>query len=280
MKDQEADLAQLSFEANAQKYEKKPNAYKDLNFRYYFFLDFFMLQLTCLLFTFFMLGIKDFVGEKKMQTIFEYYWYILVIPAGLVVLEIISVYFLYKKIIMLGRPWIILCLYFFFVLCFAFMTCFCCLNSVITCMFFEGLLTLNILTFIFMNSIKALEDKNIIKIFVLYINTFSVVITYIVIVNKRYVVFFILATSSVLYFSYMINYYKRMIVINFPSVEKDAKKALGALDDEAADVFLGSSDQKAEENKEREVLNKFSTSILTKISFVVSFADTTVFNFS
>jgi len=71
-----------------------------------------------------------------------------------------------------------------------------------------------------------------------------------------------------------------MIVINFPSVEKDAKKALGALDDEAADVFLGSSDQKAEENKEREVLNKFSTSILTKISFVVSFADTTVFNFS
>lgn len=281
MKDYEADLAQLSFEVNPQKNTIKKDAYKDLKFRYYYFLDFFMLQLTCFLLTFFMLGIRDFLGEKKMQQIFNEYWYITLIPAGLLTIEVLSVYLLYKRIVLLGKPWIILCLYFFFVSCFAFITCMCSLNSVITCMFFEGLLSLNVLTFIIMNSIKALEDKNIIKIFVLYINTFSVVIVYIVLVNKRYIVFFILATSSVLYFSYMINNYKRLIVVNFPFLEKESQKAdkkmLAALDEEAIGLI---AEKDAADARESEILSKYSTSILTKISFVASLVDTTVYNFS
>lgn len=281
MKDNyEADLAQLNHAVN-NKSNSKPNALKDLKFRYYFFLDFFVLQLTCFLSTFFMLGIRDFIGEKKMQLFFDDYWYIILIPAGLILIEIISVYLLFRKIILLEKPWIILFLYFSFIFCFAFITCMCSLCSVITCMFFEGLLTLNILAFIVMNAIKALEDKNIIKIFVLYINTFSFIIVYIVLVNKRYIVFFILATSSVLYFSYIVHYYKRMIVINFPFLENlrdnDRIKALNALDEED-ERFVGKKGEK--EDKEKEILEKLSTSILTKISFVASFADTSVFNFS
>lgn len=277
MKDNyEADLAQLNNAVN--KNYSKPNALKDLNFRYYFFLDFFILQLTCFLLSFFMLGIKDFIGEKNMQNIFDNYWYIILIPSGLLIVEIISVYLLFRKIILLGKPWLILFLYFSFIFCFAFITCMSCLTSVITCMFFEGLLTTNVLTFIIMNAIKALEDKNIIKIFVLYINTFSVIIIYIVLVNKRYIVFFILATSSVLYFSYMIHYYKRMIVINFSFLEgKALKNESNNVDDENV-KFICQNEEK--DNKEKEILAKYSTSILTKISFIASFADTTVFNFS
>jgi len=273
------ELKLLKKEVNEQNNLDK-NAYKDLNFRYYFFLDFLLLQLVCLILSLFMLGIRDIFGEKYLQEIFDKFWYLLFIPIGTTILEIILVYLFYKKIIMLGKPWVILWLYFLFIGSLGFIAFLSCLNSVITCIFFEGLVTLNVLSFTIMNSIKAMEDKNIIKIFVIYINTFTVIIVYIVLINKTYVVFFILATSSVLYFSYMINNYKRLILINFPLIKyvniNEKNEDSEASDESQSDSFYLNS----EESLEKEILGKMSIWDLTKISFIASFADTTVFNFS
>ena len=44
---------------------------------------------------------------------------------------------------------------------------------------------------------------------------------------KKYIVFFILATASVLYFSYLMHYYKRQLIFKFPvyfGIEKIKKQ--------------------------------------------------------
>jgi len=243
--------------------------------------------------TFFMGGIKEFYGEEKLQKVFENYWYIVLIPAVLLILEMILVFLFFKKIILLQSPCLIIFLFILFILFFGIITCMSCLTSVVTCMFFEGLLLINILSYIIMNSIKALENKNIIKLLVIYLNTFSVIVIYIAIINKRYIIFFILATSSVLYFSYANSNYKRLVITNFPFLNKEIneneyRNDLGLKYEEN---ILNKNESENEisktsllldedELREKKGLEKFSIPLLTKLSFVASFVDTTVFNFS
>lgn len=294
------ELEFLSKTENDHKNNNKLSSYSDPDFRYHFLLDFFTFQLVCFLLTFFMLGMRDIIGQDKLENIFNNYWYLALIPGLLLILEMILVYFFYKKIILLEKPCVVICLYFLFILLFSMITTMCCLLSVLTCMFFEGLVLLNVLSFIIMNSIRAMEDKNIIKLFILYINTFTVIIIYIATINKRYIVFFILATSSVLYFSYVTHYYKRLILINFPHFNKQIKDKGIKTDNEVNNInsnhglinnrnVLNSYDEDVtkfsfitDENQiiEKRALEKFSISMLTKLSFIASFVDTTVFNFS
>jgi len=282
------------------KNNNKLSSYRDPDFRYHFLLDFFTFQLTCFLITFFMLGMRDIIGQDKLENMFHRFWYLALIPGVLIILEMILVYFFFKKIVLLEKPCLIIFLYLIFIFLFAMITCMCCLLSVVTCIIFEGLICLNITSFIIMNSIKAMEDKNIIKLFVLYLNTFTVIIIYIATINIRYIVFFILATSSVLYFSYVTHYYKRLVLINFPHFDRQIKdndnrlygqinnmnsnndlninrNNFNSFDEEATKFSLITDEQNL---KEKRALEKFSMSMLSKISFIASFVDTTVYNFS
>lgn len=283
MKENEPDeLDQLNYEIN-ETIDKKSSPYIDRKFRYYFYLDFLILELICFLFAFFMYGIKDILGDKNLHLFFEHYWFLPIIASSLILIEMILVYVYYKKIILLNKPCIILCLYFLFLFLFAFLICMCSLISIMTCLFFQGLMILNLIFFIFMNSFKALEDKNIIKLCFLYINTFTTIIIYIIMINKRYVLFFILATSSILYFSYTIHYYKRILLVNFPHLIKnidESKINLNSLETNNATKSDISLEEENEKINEKDILDKCSISIITKISFIASFFDTFVFNFS
>jgi hypothetical protein len=264
--------------------------YKDINFRYSFIMDFLVLELVCLSLSILLLGIHNIYGEETLRNFFWKYYYLVIIQSFILIAEIILVYIYFKEIITYGKRWLINLLYLIFVFIFATIIVFSSFNSGITVIFIEALFCQNILLLIIMNTFSILEDKNLIKLFVIYLFTFILIIIYFIVVKEKYIIFFILATASVLYFSYLLNYYKRQLIFRFPAyfgVEKIKRKITNINNPENYGNFNIDSESeidKIEEEKiyqkEKEIVEKLPLACLTKLSFISSFADTTVFNFS
>jgi hypothetical protein len=264
--------------------------YKDKNFRYSFIMDFFVLELVSLSLSVLLLGIHNIYGTETLKNFFWKYYYLLIICLSILILEIILVYIYFREIITYGKRWLINLLYFIFIFLFGNIIVLSSFNSGTTIIFIEGLFCQNIILLIIMNTISSLEDKNLIKLFVIYLFTFFVIILYFIVVKEKYIVFFILATASVLYFSYLMNYYKRQLIFKFPNyygVNK-IKRTISNLNNPENygnfNLDIDSDVDKIEEEKlylkEKEIIEKMPLECLTKLSFISSFADTTVFNFS
>jgi len=263
--------------------------YKDIKFRYSFIMDFFILEFVSLTLAILLLGLHSIYGEETLRNFFSKYYYLMGIQFSCLVLEILLVYIYFKEIITYGKRWLINLLYFLFIFIFGTIVTFSSFPSSITVIFIECFFCQNLILLIIMNSFSSLEDKNLIKLLILYLFTFFVIILYFIVVQERYIVFFILATASVLYFSYLMHYYKRQLIFKFPvyfGIEKIKKQmAKKSISEE----YLGNSgddnemDKQELENlylREMEIIEKMPLGCLTKLSFISSFADTTVFNFS
>lgn len=264
--------------------------YKDRNFRYSFIMDFFILELVSLSLSVLLLGLHSIYGQDALRNFFWKHYYLMIIQISLLILEIILVYIYFKEIIIYGKRWLINVLYFIFVFLFGTIVTLSSFNSGITVIFIEALFCQNIILLIIMNSFESLEDKNLIKLFVIYLFTFFLIIFYFIVVKDRYIIFFILATASVLYFSYLMNYYKRQMLFRFPyyyGVNK-IKRQISMKENNIEFSNPHSSDEnecekledEREYKKEQEIVEKMPLGCLTKLSFISSFADTTVFNFS
>ena len=251
---------------------------KDLQYRYGFLMDFLVLQIVCFGGAFFMLGIRDFFEEGQLDLIFHRYWYFIIIMIALLLIESILVYLFFKKIIMFGNKIFIISLYVFFVLIAFLITCFVGMSLVMTCICYHAIILINLIFLIVMNFIKQLEDKNIIKLFVIYLTTLLANVLYISLINTKYIIFFMLSTSSLLYFTFMVYNYKRLLIINFFFLTK-----MNTKNDKIISIsqqYLSISDEENYEYKERIALDKLSNTFLTKLSYITSLLDTFVYNFS
>lgn len=295
---------ELTFLKEDKEQEKTGKSHKDITFRYYYILDFFTLELACFCFTLFMYGLKEFYGQDTLEKIFHrYFFFCIPIIFGLILIVMLLCYFLFRRIILWGRGWLIYSLYYLFVFLMVVLICFCSMSSVITAICFEGMINFNILAFILMNSIRPLEDKKLIKLCIIYVFTFTYIIIYIATINIRYITFFILGTSSVLYFSYCELHHKRLIIINFPHAVSIKKREIKIIEDEEKDLSVSyyrktsldihdaininnnmtikpPAEDDGYDYTEITILNSYAPSTLSKICFLASFVDTTVYNFS
>lgn len=300
MKDQEYDELAFLKEENKENLNK---SYKDNNFRFYFFLDFFTVELICLSFAIFMLGIRDFYGQSFLEQTFIKFWYVPVIFIGIALIELLLCFLFFRAIILWGKKWFIYILYFMFIFICASFACFASMASLDTTFFFQGTITLNTLAYMLMNSIRALEDKTIVKLLVMFFLTTLMMVLYTIFISRRSILFFILLMACVLYFSYCLHYYKRLLIVGFPKVFQNKNMEPKTLDDFEKDnkiinetnhtqsfvlenqmvnvanrIYVGEAG--ISDAKEKIILNKYAISELTKLCFLASFLDTIFFNFS